>query len=189
MLRHKITAAMHNRGITTAQLAANTEMSESTIKRIISGTTTDPGVQTLQAISAVLDVPLLWLIDDTMDETDIPSGASLHPQDIGQRCKFAPQEVKNAPAESKFAPQGVKNDPLEIENESQENEDMNQNLTVFLDALKESHREKVEILNNALRQKDRWINILAAAIGVLILGLILWLGYDITHPLVGWVQY
>lgn len=40
-----------------------------------------------------------------------------------------------------------------------------------------------------LREKNRWINILAVAVAALILLLIFFLIYDITHPSLGWVQY
>lgn len=40
-----------------------------------------------------------------------------------------------------------------------------------------------------LREKNRWINILAIAVAALILLLIFFLIYDITHPSLGWVQY
>lgn len=40
-----------------------------------------------------------------------------------------------------------------------------------------------------LREKNRWINILAVAVAALMLLLIFFLIYDITHPSLGWVQY
>lgn len=40
-----------------------------------------------------------------------------------------------------------------------------------------------------LREKNRWINILAVAVAALIVLLIFFLIYDITHPSLGWVQY
>lgn len=40
-----------------------------------------------------------------------------------------------------------------------------------------------------LREKNRWINILAVAVAALILLLIFFLIYDIMHPSLGWVQY
>lgn len=40
-----------------------------------------------------------------------------------------------------------------------------------------------------LREKNRWINILAVTVAALILLLIFFLIYDITHPSLGWVQY
>lgn len=40
-----------------------------------------------------------------------------------------------------------------------------------------------------LREKNRWINILAVAVAALIALLIFFLIYDIMHPSLGWVQY
>ena len=40
-----------------------------------------------------------------------------------------------------------------------------------------------------LREKNRWINILAVAVAALIALLIFFLIYDITHPSLGWVPY
>nr|DAJ14110.1 MAG TPA: Helix-turn-helix XRE-family like protein [Podoviridae sp. ctJ6o53] len=47
----------------------------------------------------------------------------------------------------------------------------------------------ISIYERRLREKNRWINILAVAVAALILLLIFFLIYDITHSSLGWVQY
>ena len=52
-----------------------------------------------------------------------------------------------------------------------------------------SYDKIIATKDEVIRQKNRWICILAATLGVMVLALILALGYDITHPGFGWVQY
>lgn len=47
----------------------------------------------------------------------------------------------------------------------------------------------VGIYEKRLKEKTRWLNILAIVLAVLVGALLFFLMYDITHPTLGWVQY
>lgn len=76
MIGDRITAAQRLRGLTTAQLAERAGISESTLKRILSGSTADPGVQTLRMIAKALNVPFGWLAEEYGDASAPPSDAA-----------------------------------------------------------------------------------------------------------------
>lgn len=152
MPAQRLRARMDELGYTIAKLADKSGVSDSTIKRALSGAKLNRS--TAELLADALGVPANEL--------------------------FAPENEPNDRTVTQSAP---------ILNQSEpEDEEMNRDITALLDELRASHREKIEILRAALRQKDRWIAVLAAALGLLVFGLILWLGYDITHPDVGWFQ-
>lgn len=136
-------------------------ISASTLKRALSGDALRPATAAIMATA--LGTTVEWLSGTDEDENK--------PMPIINEPVIEPVQTSNAP-ESELE---VSQPPLDVH--------------FLISNMTTSYDKILTIKDEVIRQKNRWISILAVALGVMILALILLLGYDIIHPDFGWVQY
>lgn len=199
MIKDRIAAAMKARKLAPLTVAEKAGMSESTIKRILYGATADPGVQTLQAIAAALDVPLGWLIEEYGDADTVPPSCKSAPDEIPaepdkieSERKFAPDEVKfEPPTEPENEPTEPIGEPNEPTDEPTEPED--EDMKLAIEAVVQAYRERLDEIKaqylSQIADLKRDKRVLAIAAAALVIFIITFFSYDILNPSVGWFRY
>lgn len=176
----KLRALRDKSGLTIAEIAQRSGLPEATVKRIFGGKTTDPQFQTIYAIVKALGGSLDAIADDGIIDDTTLAGESIINDTEEKETEAVP--AANIPDTS--------HDESRInKNESMEDIPMNPDTMALIKKIESTYEKLLDFKDSVIKQKDRWIYILSGAVALLILGLIAWLGYDITHPNVGWFQY
>jgi transcriptional regulator with XRE-family HTH domain len=148
-------------GLSYSRFEALSGVSISTLKRAISGDMLRPS--TAAIIATALGTTVEWLTG-TDDEPTEPEIIVAEPE--------ISQAAENEP---KLEPEVSQPAALDIH---------------FLIAnMTSSYDRALATKDEVIRQKNRWISVLAVALGAVILSAILLLGYDIANANIGWVQY
>lgn len=206
---------MSELNMNTAQLIRMSNVSESTIKRILRGKT-DVHTSTLRMIASAVDLDPARLLDEdvevpvSFDPANVPEIAAEVLEEMTQIEANESHGVTNAPLACYMNPEGVKNEPLNTPVVSPECEVFYERMIKYLrERLDASYaaNEQIRLQNTELvksnarlleqeavtRQRNRalytGIIIAVAVAGLCLAGLVAYFVYDIVSPTWGMVRY
>lgn len=206
---------MSELNMNTAQLIRLSNVSESTIKRILRGKT-DVHTSTLRMIASAVDLDPSRLLDEdiqapvSFDPANVPEIAAEVLEEMTQIEANGPPGVPNEPFSCQMNPEGVKNEPLDAPVVSPECEVFYERMIKYLrERLDASYgaNEQIRLQNTELvrqnsrlleqeavtRQRNRalyaGIIIATALAGLCLAGLVAYFVYDIMSPTWGIVRY
>ncbi len=167
-------------GITNATIADKTGIPESTITKLFNGSSKSPTLETVLPIANLLNISLndMAVIDES------PKGST-------------PPVVQSVSAVSPLIDQFTKqlteayDKQIKIKRENFERQlkQNNEHYERQIKIITENHERYIQGYERSLKRKNKWITILASALGVIVAALIIVLIYDSVNPDMGWIRH